>query len=877
MIEVSKDVSPMMRQYLEIKKEHKDSIVFFRLGDFYEMFFEDANLVSEELGLTLTGKDYGQKERAPMCGVPYHSCESYIARLVARGYKIAMCDQIGDPAKAKGLVERKVVRVITPGTVMEESMLDEAKNNFICSVYCSGALPIAGIAFCDTSTGELKVTEIFGNDKELANQLKIEIGKFCPSEIICFLKQDIYSEVRKFVNEKLQCNVEILKEDITDQDAQNSVKSHFQCNDLKNLSLANRVCAVKSIANLLSYLKKTQKGDLHHINFPVFYDKSQYMGLDLNTIRNLELLETIRTKSKKGSLLWVIDKTRTSMGKRMLRSWIERPLLDTEKILVRQGAVEELFKDTIFRENLKKKLGEITDIQRLTTKIAYASANAKDLRSLSEAISKLPSIKALLENSKSKMLKKMYFKFDTLSEVRDLIEASVHEKPPITIKDGGIIKDGYSPEVDRLRSDIKGGTAMIHDMEEKERKRLGIPKLKITYNKVFGYFIEVTNSFKDKVPSDYIRRQTLTGCERYVTEELKNLESRIMYAKESINETEYKIFEEVRNKVAESFSKIIAVANIIAALDAVRSLAEVAVYNNYVKPEINTLDTISIKEGRHPVVEALVAGNTFVPNDLILDSGENNVAIITGPNMAGKSTYMRQAALIVLLAQIGAYVPASSAKIGIVDNIFTRIGASDDLAAGQSTFMVEMSEVAEILKNSTSKSLLILDEIGRGTSTFDGMSIARAVLEYVADKRKLGAKTLFATHYHELTEISKEFHNVKNYSVAVENQGEGITFLHTIVEGAVDDSYGIEVAKLAGLPASVISRAREVLRQIEDSEGTMAQSMTCFAQNESKEAMDPNISEILMQLGDININNLNPIESMNILYKLVGLAQNIRN
>ena len=877
MIEVSKDVSPMMRQYLDIKKEHKDSIVFFRLGDFYEMFFEDANLVSEELGLTLTGKDYGQKERAPMCGVPYHSCESYIARLVAKGYKIAMCDQIGDPAKAKGLVERKVVRVITPGTVMEESMLDESKNNFICSVYCSEALPIAGIAFCDTSTGELKVTEIFGNDKELANQLKIEIGKFCPSEIICFLKQDIYSEVRKFVNEKLQCNVEILKEDITDQDAQNSVRSHFQCDDLKNLSLANRVCAVKSIANLLSYLKETQKGDLHHINFPVFYDKSQYMGLDLNTIRNLELLETIRTKSKKGSLLWVIDKTRTSMGKRMLRSWIERPLLDTEKILTRQGAVEELFEDTIFRENLKKKLGEITDIQRLTTKIAYASANAKDLRSLSEAIAKLPGVKALLENSKSKMLKKMYFKFDTLSEVHNLIEASIHEKPPITLKDGGIIKDGYSPEVDRLRSDIKGGKAMIRDMEEKERKRLGIPKLKITYNKVFGYFIEVTNSFKDKVPSDYIRRQTLTGCERYVTEELKNLESRVMYAKESINETEYKIFEEVRNKVAESFSKIIAVANIIAALDAVRSLAEVAVYNNYVKPEINTLDTINIKEGRHPVVESLITGDTFVPNDLILDSGENNVAIITGPNMAGKSTYMRQAALIVLLAQIGAFVPASSARIGIVDNIFTRIGASDDLAAGQSTFMVEMSEVAEILKNSTSKSLLILDEIGRGTSTFDGMSIARAVLEYVADKRKLGAKTLFATHYHELTEISKEFHNVKNYSVAVENQGEGITFLHTIVPGAVDDSYGIEVAKLAGLPASVISRAREVLRQIEDSESSVAQSITYSSENESKEPTDPNISQILMQLGDININNLNPIESMNILYKLVGLAQNIRN
>ena len=869
-------ISPMMRQYLDIKNKHQDSILFFRLGDFYEMFFEDAKLVSEELDLTLTGKKYGKEEKAPMCGIPYHSCESYIARLIAKGYKIAMCDQVEDASLAKGLVRREVVRVITPGTVIEESMLDESKNNYICSIYSSSSIPTTGIAFCDVSTGELKVTEFFGNDFEIVNQIKTELGKFNPKEIICVLKNEIYKPLSKFIKDKLVCNVEILEDNINDYDSQNIIKEHFKDKELKFL---NRISAVQSIAHLMEYLKTTQKGDLKHITFPVFYDKSEHMGLDLNTIRNLELVETMRTKSKKGSLLWVIDKTKTSMGKRLLRAWVERPLVDKNKIILRQDAVEELYKNIILRSDIRELLSRINDIQRLMTKISYASANAKDLKSLSSAIGRLPELRLLLEKTYSPMLMKMCSKMDTLQDIYSLIENSITQEPAISIKEGGIIKDGYSTEVDNLRKDMNCGKETVLEIQERERERTKIPKLKVEYNKIFGYYIEVTNPYKKLVPDDYMRKQTLTNCERYTTEELKNLESRIVYAKEKINETEYKIFEQIRNKVSENFKRIISVSNIVAALDVITSLAEVASCNNYVKPEINEAQSIIINQGRHPVIESLLSGTSFVPNDVTLDSDKNLVSIITGPNMAGKSTYMRQTALIVLMAQIGGFVPASNAVIGIVDNIFTRIGASDDLASGQSTFMVEMSEVADILKNATSKSLLIFDEIGRGTSTFDGMSIAKSVLEYVADKTKLGAKTLFATHYHELTCVADEFDNMKNYSIAVKKNGDTITFLHTIIPEAADDSYGIEVAKLAGLPDCVISRAKEILSQIEKEQNS----------NKSSESLDKGVSqvvsvqrnseadEIVKELNDININNLTAIESINILYKLVGMAQKIHS
>lgn len=871
-------ISPMMRQYLDIKDKHKDSILFYRLGDFYEMFFDDAKLVSEELDLTLTGRNYGKEERAPMCGVPYHSCEAYIARLVAKGYKIAMCDQVEDAAMAKGLVRREVIRVITPGTVMEESMLDESKNNYLCCIYSSPSIPTTGISFCDVSTGELKVTEFFGNDFDIINQIKTELGKFNPKEILCVLKKEIYKPLNKFIKEKLVCNVEVLEDNINDYESQNILKEHFKNKELKFL---NRVSAVQSIAHLIEYLKITQKGDLKHITFPVFYDKSEHMGLDLNTIRNLELVETMRTKSKKGSLLWVIDKTKTSMGKRLLRSWIERPLVDKNKIILRQDAVEELFKNIILRADIRELLSKIHDIQRLMTKISYASANAKDLKSLSSAIGVLPELRLLLQKAKSPMLMKMCSRMDTLGDIHTLIESSIAEEPALSVKEGGIIKDGYSEEIDNLRRDRDGGEDIAREIEERERKRTGIQKLKVTSNKNFGYYIEVTNAHKKLVPDDYIRKQTLTNCERYTIEELRDLESRIMYAREKINDTEYKIFEEIRSKVAENFSRIISVSNIVAALDVLTSLSEVASCNNYVKPIVNEEKSIVISQGRHPVIESLLTDTSFVPNDVSLDDGENLISIITGPNMAGKSTYMRQTALIVLMAQIGAFVPASEAVIGIVDNIFTRIGASDDLASGQSTFMVEMSEVADILKNSTSKSLLIFDEIGRGTSTFDGMSIARSVLEYVADKSKLGAKTLFATHYHELTCVVNEFSNMKNYSIAVKKNGDEITFLHTIIPEAADDSYGIEVAKLAGLPDCVISRAKEILAQIEQEQSLNKNTKSSDEKISQVQVMNvqknSEADEIVKELNDIDINNLTAIESINILYKLVGMAQKIHS
>lgn len=871
------ELSPMMKQYMGIKEQYKDSILFFRLGDFYEMFFEDAKLVSQELDLTLTGKDYGQKERAPMCGIPYHSCEAYIARLVSKGYKVAMCDQIGNPATSKGIVKREVVRVITPGTVVEESMLDEARNNYICSLFVSKSLGNAGISFCDVSTGELKVTQLYGDYNDVIGEIKTELGKFMPKEILVGGNVELLKPLKMFIKEKLSCRIEISNNDLSEADSKKLLSSCFEPKKLEKIQSKDKVSSVRCLGNLFEYIKNTQKIGLHRIGSISFYNKSEYMGLDLNTVRNLEITETLRSKSKKGSLLWVLDKTKTAMGKRMLRSWVERPLVNLDKIHKRQDAVGELVENIILRGDLKNSLCGVHDMERIMTKITYGSAGARDLKLLAATLSKLPEIKFNLYKANSFLLKKMCEKLDLLKETYMLIEDAIVDEPPFSVKEGGIIRDGYNEEIDRLRKDMNGGKETVAQIEQRERERTGIPKLKVGYNRVFGYYIEISNSFKNKVPEDYIRKQTLTNCERYITQELKDLESRILYARDKINETEYRVFESVRMKVAESLPSIVKSATIIANLDVMCSLAEVASVNNYVKPTVDDSGEISIKEGRHPVVEALLQDSVFVPNNVFLDNSENTVAIITGPNMAGKSTYMRQTALMVLLAQIGSFVPASEAKVGIVDSIFTRIGASDDLASGQSTFMIEMNEVAEIIKNATSKSLLILDEIGRGTSTFDGMSIARAVLEYVANSKTLGAKTLFATHYHELTSMADEYSNMKNYSIAVKKNGDDITFLRRIIPSAADESYGIEVAKLAGIPNCVISRAKEILKNIENDKSKIS------FENINKVKKENNIqlefkesclaeNEIVEKLKKLDVSVLTPIESMNILYELIKLA-----
>lgn len=867
------ELSPMMQQYMRIKEQYKDAILFFRLGDFYEMFYDDAKLVSSELDLTLTGKDCGQNERAPMCGIPYHSCDSYIARLVSKGYKVAMCDQVENPAQAKGVVKREVVRVITPGTIMEECMLDESQNNYICSIHVSEKEnKNVGLTFCDISTGELKTTEINDIEQNL-NFLKNEIGKFYPKEILFSGDLDFLSSIENFLKEKFSCRIEKIDKIFSDNEALDILLSFFDKDNLINLNLNENFSAINSMAILFEYLKITQKNGLERIEKAVYYDNSEYMRLDLNTIRNLEITETMRKKSKKGSLLWVLDKTKTAMGKRMFRSWIERPLINVNRIKFRQDAVDELYKDIILRDAIEECLVGIHDMERIMTKITYGSANGRDLKSLSSALSKLPKIKNILQSANSKYLINLYNNIETLEETHELIENAIVDEPPFLIKEGGIIKPGYSEEVDNLHKDMNGGKIVVAEIEKRERESTGIPKLKIGYNRVFGYYIEVSNSFKNKVPQNYIRKQTLTNCERFITEELKNLESRILYARDRVQEVEYQIFERVRLQVAKELPKIVKSANTIAKLDIIRSLAEVAFKNNYVKPEINNGDKILIKEGRHPVVESLLKDAPFVPNNANLDNSENMVSIITGPNMAGKSTYMRQTAIIVLMAQIGSFVPADKAEIGVVDSIFTRIGASDDLASGQSTFMLEMNEVADILKNATKKSLLILDEIGRGTSTFDGMSIAKAVLEYVSDNKRLGAKTLFATHYHELTSMVDDFDNIKNYNIAVKKHGDDITFLRRIVPGAADDSYGIEVAKLAGIPNSIISRAKTILKEIESDNRYVA----C---PENRKNIDSNIQlklsdsygneeKIIEKLKSIDVSILTPIEAINILYELV--------
>ena len=859
------ELSPMMKQYFEIKEKNKDCILFYRLGDFYEMFYEDAILASRELELTLTGRDCGQEERAPMCGVPFHSCEGYIAKLVSKGYKVAICEQTEDPKAAKGLVKRDIIRVITPGTVMEQSMLDESRNNYICSMYSSDKK--IGICFCDISTGELYATDISGRDyyRILTNQL----ASYSPREIL--FGGDIINlkQLPEFIKSKLSAGVEMLDDDKFERSlCRETVEQQFP--DEMHL-ISDKPVVISSVGALINYLRETQMSGLERINHLEIYNEAQYMRLDYNTQRNLELTQTMLSKTKRGSLLWVIDKTKTAMGKRLIRSWLDHPLMNISKINNRQSAVEELVNDTVLRLELTATLSGIYDIERIMTKIVYGSANARDLRSLCSAITDLPQISDLISGCQSSYMRMIYKDLDLLEDIHSLIDSAIVDDPPFSVREGGMIREGYNKELDIVNSDMNNSKDILSQIEAQEREKTGIPKLKIGYNRVYGYFLEVTNFYKNLVPDTYIRKQTLTGSERYITPDLKDLESRILGAKDRAIAMEYTLFETIRTTVSDNLERIQNTAKALATLDALTSLANVASDNRYVRPEVNQSTAIVIKDSRHPVVELLLRDSSFVPNDVNLDTKGERVDIITGPNMAGKSTYMRQIALIVLMAQMGSFVPASSAKIGIVDSIFTRVGASDDLASGQSTFMVEMNEVANIVKNATSKSLLILDEIGRGTSTFDGMSIARAVLEYCADKKKLGAKTLFATHYHELSVMEQLLDGVKNYSIAVKKRGDDITFLRRIVPGGADDSYGIEVAKLAGVPNTIINRAKEILADLESGKAETIIEKVNVNEDTQLSLMGVASSPVIDKLKSVDLNTLTPIEAMNLLYELKNM------
>lgn len=865
------ELSPMMKQYFEIKEKNKDSILFFRLGDFYEMFFDDAKLASRELDLTLTGRDCGQKERAPMCGVPFHSCESYIARLVQKGYKVAICEQTEDPAKAKGLVKRDIIRVITPGTVIESGMLDEGKNNFISSAFMANKK--IGLSFCDISTGELFITEISGED--LQDQLQDQLISYNPREILIGGEIVNFKTLPNFIKEKLSASVEMLTDDEFGYSiCLDAMKNQFKENDVNSIKDKKEI--VSSVGALLSYLKVTQITGYERINTFEVYNENQYMNLDYNTRRNLELTRTMMNKEKKGSLIWLLDKTKTAMGKRLLRYWLEHPLLNIGTILNRQSAIADLVDDTVQRLEITESLIGIFDIERLMTKIVYGNANARELRSLCGAFENLPQIKNLISKFDSSLMRKLTEDIDPLEDIHQLIDTAIEEEPPFSVREGGLIKKGYNEELDAVRSDMNNSTSLLAQIELEQKEKTGIPKLKVGYNRVFGYYIEVTNSYKDKVPEEYIRKQTLTNCERYITQELKDLEGRILGAKDRSFGMEYAIFDEIRKVVANNLDRIEKTAKAIATLDVLTSLANVASDNNYTRPEVNQSSKIILKDSRHPVVEALLSGAPFVPNDVTLDNDSNRVAIITGPNMAGKSTYMRQVALIVLMAQMGSFVPASYAEIGVVDSIFTRVGASDDLASGQSTFMVEMNEVANIVKKATKNSLLILDEIGRGTSTYDGMSIARAVLEFVADKKKLGAKALFATHYHELTVMENLLDGVKNYNIAVKKRGDDITFLRRIIPGGADDSYGIEVAKLAGLPDWIIKRAKEILKELTSGKTDDKETFANISPHNNEDDMQLNLLDtasnaVTDKLKSVDVNTLTPIEAMNLLYELKNM------
>jgi len=874
------ELTPMMQQYMKTKEEYKDCILFYRLGDFYEMFFEDAKTVSRELELTLTGKACGLPERAPMCGVPFHSVEGYLSKLVSKGYKVAVCEQMEDPALSKGLVKREVIRVVTPGTNLNVQALDESRNNYIMSiVYVSDRF---GISFADVTTGDYFVTEV-----DTLRRLTDELYKFSPREIICNEALFMSGMDMEEPKERLGAAIYSLENWYFDDElCKKELLEHFQVKSLEGLGVTDFGCGVIAAGALLRYLTETQKTSLSHMSRLRPYVSGNFMIIDSSSRRNLELAETLREKQKKGSLLWVLDKTKTAMGARTLRSYIEQPLIDRDRIEQRLAAIEELNSQLITREELREYLNPIYDLERLIGRISYQTANPRDLIAFKTSLGMLPHIRLLLKDLKSPLLKKIYKELDALEDLYELIEQSIQEEPPVSIREGNIIKDGYQEEVDRFRTAKTEGKSWLADIEVKERDRTGIKNLRIKFNKVFGYYLEVTNSYKDLVPDDYIRKQTLTNAERYITPELKELEDTILGAEEKLTALEYELFCRVRDQIGSQVLRIQKTAKAVARLDVFTSLAFVADKNHYVRPKINNRGVIDIQNGRHPVVENMISNGMFIANDTYLDKGANRLSVITGPNMAGKSTYMRQTALIVLMAQIGSFVPAERADIGIVDRIFTRVGASDDLASGQSTFMVEMNEVSNILRNATADSLLILDEIGRGTSTFDGLSIAWAVIEHIADRRLLGARTLFATHYHELTELEGVMEGVNNYCIAVREKGDDIVFLRKIVKGGADKSYGIQVAKLAGVPKSVIDRAKELVEELSRAD-ISAKAKNIAEEGRTKtrpkgrskkhdEAYPEQISlfepaqdnGVAEELRKLDISNMTPMDAMNTLYRL---------
>ena len=869
------EMTPMMSQYLQIKKDYSDAILFFRLGDFYEMFFDDAITASKVLELTLTARSYSKGEKAPMCGVPFHSAEGYIAKLVSAGFKVAICEQTEDPAAAKGIVKRDVIRVITKGSIIENNMLDDSKNNYLACVHFDGTS--GGVCFCDVSTGILNLTN-FTNEHTTENNIINEIGTFSPSEILLNKGAANSRIISNFISKRTEAACEILDDyDFELEDCRKVCEEHFGVENFKNYDFAINTTAVSVTGALLRYLKNVQKNNLDNIREVNYYSDSQFMKLDYNTLRNLEILETMRDREKKGSLLWVLDKTHTSMGKRLLRSWLEKPLVSLAQITRRHNAVAELYDKNMMLSDIASSLSKVYDIERLITRVMFESANAKDLNSLKQTIECIPAIKLLLQNAESAFLRQQYANLDLLEDVRGLIDTAIKDDAPFSVREGDMIKDGFNAELDELRNIQGNGKQFILDIEQREREATGIPKLKIGYNRVFGYYIEVTNSYKDMVPDTYFRKQTLANCERYITQELKELESKVLGAQERIVKIEYEIFCQIRSRVAQEFSRIKATSQALATIDVLCSLATTALERNYVCPTMLAGGEIKITDGRHPVVEAVLDA-PFVPNDTFMDCDKNRCAIITGPNMAGKSTYMRQVAIISILAQIGSFVPARSAELCIVESIFTRVGASDDLATGQSTFMVEMNEVSSILKNATKNSIIILDEVGRGTSTFDGMSIARAVLEYIADKKKIGAKTLFSTHYHELTELEGILDGVNNYNICVKKRGDTITFLRRIVRGCADGSYGIEVAKLAGIPNSVVARARVILGELEGQapvRQTVSQSSIAIPEEDELQlSMTSTIDdEIIESIRNIDINTLTPLEAMTTLHELIKKAR----
>ena len=876
-----KKLSPMMAEYVKTKQQYKDCILFYRLGDFYEMFFEDALTVTKELEITLTGKDCGLEERAPMCGVPFHAAETYINRLIEKGYKVAICEQVEDPKKAKGLVKREVIRVVTPGTTLDAASLDESKNNYLMSIVSME--DHFGCAIADISTGDCFLTEV---DKP--QKLLDEIDKFVPAEIICndaFFMSGVDTDDLK--NRLGICVFPLDAWYFDDSLCKRTLKEHFHVNTLEGLGIQDYDIGVIASGALFLYLQETQKSALSHMAGIRPYAAEKYMLIDSSSRRNLELVETLREKNKRGSLLWVLDKTKTAMGARTLRSYVEQPLIDAQKINRRLEALEELNKSPMLRDEIREYLNPIYDLERLISRISYQSANPRDLIAFASSLEMLPHIRQILKDFKTPLLTELYEDMDPLEDIASLIKSAIVDEPPLAQKDGGIIREGYHEDVDKFRRSRTDGKKWLTELEVREKERTGIKSLKIKYNRVFGYSLEVTNSFKELVPENYIRKQTLTNAERYITQELKDLEDLILGAEDKLYALEYELFCEVRDKVGAEVVRIQKTAKAVAALDVFASLALVAQRNNYVRPKINESGVLDIKNGRHPVVEQMIEHDMFIANDTYLDNQKKRVSIITGPNMAGKSTYMRQTALIVLMAQIGSFVPADKANIGIVDRIFTRVGASDDLASGQSTFMIEMTEVANILRNATSRSLLILDEIGRGTSTFDGLAIAWAVIEHISDTKLCGAKTLFATHYHELTELEGKISGVNNYCIAVKEKGDDIVFLRKIVKGGADKSYGIQVAKLAGVPDSVICRAKELVEELSDADITAAvKDLTSSSKKKQKIVYDQvdmaqmslfdtvQDNDIVEEIRNLDMSHLTPMEAMNILYNLQNKIQN---